>query len=269
MNLKQTSAVWEQLAKEDPLWAICTDPEKRGNKWEKNEFLQAGYEEVEIIFNHLFTNHFLPFDRDKALDFGCGAGRLTRALTKYFTEVVGVDVSKSMLEKAMELNADISEKISFIHNTSSDLKVLKSNQFSFILSTIVLQHIPPQNSLLYIGEFVRLLKPGGILVFQIPVKRSRPLSLAKKIRSSLKIRKRLAKLGMGKDIHMEMFVVPEDDIKLQLSYPFIEILDIPETNHTEPDFNGKLKLNYHPELPPEYISKMYIVRKNLSASTIL
>jgi hypothetical protein len=48
---------------------------------------------------------------------------------------------------------------------------------------------------------------------------------------------------------MEMFVVPEDDIKLQLSYPFIEILDIPETNHTEPDFNGKLKLNYHPELP--------------------
>jgi ubiquinone/menaquinone biosynthesis C-methylase UbiE len=73
-------------------------------------------------------------------------GRLTRALTKYFTEVVGVDVSKSMLEKAMELNADISEKISFIHNTSSDLKVLKSNQFSFILSTIVLQHIPPQNS---------------------------------------------------------------------------------------------------------------------------
>ena len=44
--------------------------------------------------------------RGRALDFGCGAGRLTRALAARFESVVGVDVADAMLDKARALNAD-------------------------------------------------------------------------------------------------------------------------------------------------------------------
>ncbi len=40
----------------------------------------------------------------KALDFGCGVGRLTQALADYFNEVAGVDVSPTMVNKALEYN---------------------------------------------------------------------------------------------------------------------------------------------------------------------
>lgn len=269
MNFKRTSTLWEELAKSDPLWAICTDPEKRGNKWEINEFFDSGNREVETLFKYLYEKNILPFDRDKALDFGCGAGRLTRALTTYFNDVVGIDVSKSMIDKALELNSDILDRISFIHNPKPDLKILKPNQFSFILTTIVLQHIPPKISLQYIDEFLQLLKPGGILVFQVPVGIGKKMNFISRIKSRIKLRKRLSALGIFKNIHMEMFVIPEEQIKLRLSAPFIELADVIETNHTEPNFNGNLIINYHPEITPVYISKMFIVRKNILASILL
>ena len=46
----------------------------------------------------------LPRARALALDFGCGAGRLSRALAAHFEHVVGVDVSASMIETARALN---------------------------------------------------------------------------------------------------------------------------------------------------------------------
>ena len=41
-----------------------------------------------------------------ALDFGCGTGRSTRFLRRLGFEVVGVDISRPMLEKARELDPD-------------------------------------------------------------------------------------------------------------------------------------------------------------------
>ena len=42
--------------------------------------------------------------RDRALDFGCGVGRLTRALGTRFESALGVDISAGMIEQARRLN---------------------------------------------------------------------------------------------------------------------------------------------------------------------
>jgi hypothetical protein len=54
------------------------------------------------------------------------------------------------------------------------LKQFESGTFDFIYSDIVLQHLPSTTACLFITEFLRLLKPGGVTVFQIPSERRLP-----------------------------------------------------------------------------------------------
>jgi SAM-dependent methyltransferase len=56
----------------------------------------------------------------------------------------------------------------YILNDRADLQMFESASFGFIYSNIVLQHIEPRYQRGYIREFVRVLAPGGVLVFQLP-----------------------------------------------------------------------------------------------------
>jgi predicted TPR repeat methyltransferase len=47
------------------------------------------------------------------LDVGCGTGELTKRLTPYSTEVIGIDVSKNMINEARKRNSD--DKINYIN----------------------------------------------------------------------------------------------------------------------------------------------------------
>ena len=98
---------WDDLALVDPFWAVLAADDKRGGGWELSEFLSTGEADVEQI---LATAAELgrPTRHERALDFGCGVGRLTRALARRFDEAVGIDVSERMLEQARRLNADTS-----------------------------------------------------------------------------------------------------------------------------------------------------------------
>jgi SAM-dependent methyltransferase len=56
----------------------------------------------------------------------------------------------------------------YVVNGTADLASFKDASFAFILSLIVLQHLDPDYIRGYLREFVRLLAPGGLLVFQLP-----------------------------------------------------------------------------------------------------
>jgi ubiquinone/menaquinone biosynthesis C-methylase UbiE len=106
-----------------------------------------------------------PGDNGRALDFGCGVGRLSRALLSYFPEVYGVDISPRMVTLAKE-NAP---SCTFVLNQNDNLKLFQSDFFDFVYSNIVLQHQPSKDiAKSYIAEFVRVTKPGGTIVFQMP-----------------------------------------------------------------------------------------------------
>src|ERR1700720_2495810 len=105
-ELERLRATWGALGEDDPLWAILSRPDKRGGHWNAEEFFAAG--EAEIIGLERYCEHFgLPRERRRALDFGCGVGRLTRALATRYAEVVGVDISSSMIEQARQLHAHL------------------------------------------------------------------------------------------------------------------------------------------------------------------
>lgn len=123
----------------------------------------------------------IEFRRGRALDFGCAVGRLTQALADHFDAVVGVDIADSMVERAREFNRH-GDRVTYIVNTAPHLAVFDSESFDFIYTNKVLQHIPPEHQLGYMSEFVRLLRPGGVAIFQT---RNGPLIRPRSLRALL------------------------------------------------------------------------------------
>jgi SAM-dependent methyltransferase len=170
------------LAAEDPLWAVLTDPARRGGRWTPEEFLATGEEEIAAVLAEAEVLG-LPERHGSALDFGCGGGRLTRALSFRFDEAVGVDISDEMVRVARRLNADRSNCV-FVVNDAPDLGLFESGRFDFVYSTIVLQHVPGRAlALRYVRELVRVLADGGLAVFQVPQRLAllRRLQLARRL----------------------------------------------------------------------------------------
>ena len=259
MSYRSNVDNWEGLAKEDALWAILTDPDKKGGAWNEEAFFKTGEIEIENLFDYLSSQQFIP-DLNTAMDFGCGVGRISRALYPKFSKIIGIDASETMIDQAKKLNQAFSDKISFLLNKAPDLSILPDNSISFIYCTIVLQHIPTSNSLKFISEFTRILSPGGILVFQLPIKDIRNISTLRRIREKLKIRERLAGLGFMTKPQMEMNVFEEKEILSLLNKEGCEVLDAAYTNHTSPSFNGALEFIKEDE-SIDFVSRMFVVQK--------
>jgi SAM-dependent methyltransferase len=166
-TLDRLSHDWEDLADVDPLWAILSDPTKRNGRWDLAEFLASGKAEIERALARGGEFGY-PKELGQALDFGCGVGRLTRAMAAHFRDCVGVDISESMVKQATEMNRDVGN-CSFRVNQSNDLRMFEDQRFDLIYSNIVLQHVPDPGIIEeYVSEFARTLSVGGLLVFQLP-----------------------------------------------------------------------------------------------------
>jgi SAM-dependent methyltransferase len=166
MELERLQQSWNAFGEEDPLWAILTIPDRRGGRWDLDEFFATGREEVGEVLGEL-ADHGVSIKRQRALDFGCGVGRLTQALAGHFDSVDGVDVAASMIAGAQRLNMN-PERVRFHHNGAPDLRMFDDHSFDFVLSLIVLQHMEPGLMVGYMREFLRVLRPGGIAFFNVP-----------------------------------------------------------------------------------------------------
>jgi SAM-dependent methyltransferase len=156
---------WEDLSLLDPYWAILSDPTRRFGGWDREAFLQSGKEAIEAIMRD--AEYFgVPRARGDALDFGCGVGRLTLALADHFERCVGLDISAQMIERARALGPS---NCCFAVHDAHDLAGVPNHSFDLVVSRLVLQHLPAgRHKTRYIGEFVRVLRPGGLLYFQLP-----------------------------------------------------------------------------------------------------
>jgi ubiquinone/menaquinone biosynthesis C-methylase UbiE len=156
---------WNTNATIDPLYSILADQEKMGGSWDQEEFFETGRAEIADLARRLSQNGF-QLHGSRALDFGCGVGRLTEALAPYFHEVVGVDVSQVMLERARAHSRN--SNVSYVLNVAPDLSRFPDSFFDFVLSRLVLQHTGRRLARSYLSEFGRVLCPGGIGQVQVP-----------------------------------------------------------------------------------------------------
>jgi len=261
-TLKDLQENWEDLAQMDPLWAICADPHKRNHNWDEKEFFETGRREIAKVLERMESLGISLEAGAPVLDFGCGVGRLTSALAEHFQECWGVDISPTMIQKARDFNRH-NPRCNFWLNEADDLKKFTDGYFGFIYTSIVLQHIQPRYARNYIRELIRVLKPGGVMVFQI-VDRFKA-SLAHKLRVKLAFRRRFESLLPGKSGKLSpqiiMHCMPEGTLHKLLADCKVDVKDVKLTNSAEPSFNGNLQyLEQEPDLG--FVSKQYSVVKN-------
>jgi ubiquinone/menaquinone biosynthesis C-methylase UbiE len=134
------------------------------------------------------------------LDFGCGVGRTARAFAGHFESVIGVDVAPSMIRKARELSGGVAG-VEYVLNERPDLAFVPSGSVDLVYSIIVLQHIGQPYVARYIAEFVRILSPSGLAVFQMPY--------ACSLRSRIGEAYKRVRYGAGR---MRMHVVPVEEV---------------------------------------------------------
>ena len=168
----KAQAFWDGHARRDPLWAILSDPSKAGRRWDLRDFFETGRREISLLMYQLRALN-VAVDRKSALDFGCGVGRLSQPLARYFDRVVGVDISPEMIRLADGLNQHPA-RVRYLCNERDDLSILPAGDFTFMYSNVVLQHIEPAATLRYLSELFRVVSPGGVLVFQLPSHRRPP-----------------------------------------------------------------------------------------------
>jgi SAM-dependent methyltransferase len=158
---------WDDLAELDPLWAVLSEPAFTGGGGGVDELFASGAGEVSGALD-VARELGRPTRFGSALDFGCGVGRLTRALASRFDRCTGVDVSPKMLDVARRLNADVTN-VEFVLNSRADIGMFESGSFDLVYSSIVLQHLRSRAEIgRFISELVRVTAPDGLAVFQVP-----------------------------------------------------------------------------------------------------
>jgi ubiquinone/menaquinone biosynthesis C-methylase UbiE len=97
----------------------------------------------------------------KILDMGCGQGFFCRILKSKGANVVGIDLSKNLIDLAKKYSSDIEYYVA----NAEDLSLLKNEDFDLIVSILSLGNI--KNLQKVFSEVHRLLKPKGKFYFII------------------------------------------------------------------------------------------------------
>ncbi|MBY0506401.1 MAG: class I SAM-dependent methyltransferase [Bryobacteraceae bacterium] len=103
----------------------------------------------------------------RALEIGCGPGRLLRPMAKHFGEIHGVDVADAMIARARERLAGTPHAHAHV-GSGSGLPQFADASFDYVYSFAVFQHIPSRDVVFnYLEETVRVLKPNGLVRAQL------------------------------------------------------------------------------------------------------
>jgi len=235
LNLRTLQKHWDLFGIRDPLWAILTNPRKKDAGWDAAEFFQTGIWEIGERLKYVETHRPL-LSKHRALDFGCGVGRLTQALAGHFEEVHGVDISPSMIAHAKSYNR-FGDRCKYTLNEKLDLRMFDDGTFDFIYSNITLQHMPPRYSRRYIAEFLRVLAPGGALLFQLTSRSTKVESIM--LAGVRKFYYRvLWDFIQPETPLMDMYAVPKDKVVRLITENGGQVLDIVDDPAAAPDWEG-------------------------------
>jgi SAM-dependent methyltransferase len=149
-------AFWDEKARENATYYISSY--RPYDAQDEAEFWKWGG----ILVERLLAESGIAFRGDeRALEIGCGIGRLTRPLARRFRAVDALDVSDEMVRRGRDALADCANVAWHVGN-GADLREFADGAFDFVFSYLVLQHLPePVLVHGYLREIGRVLAPGG------------------------------------------------------------------------------------------------------------
>ena len=169
LELEKMREDWDQRARENARYYVANGLEQ----WTDEEYFQSGELNVkqEILTDLGNVCQGREPKQMRVLEIGCGTGRITRALAKFFGEVYAVDISGEMVQQARMALRDFPNAHIF-QNNGRDLAVVREAigeaPLDFAFSYIVFQHIPSRSVIEnYVREVGQLLRDGALFKFQV------------------------------------------------------------------------------------------------------
>jgi ubiquinone/menaquinone biosynthesis C-methylase UbiE len=153
---------WNARAREDATFFVAFGRRGSGDA----EFFATATEVINRVEWEL--SRVPPLERAgwRALEIGCGPGRLMRPLSRHFAQIHGVDVSDEMIALAREKLSDIPNAFPQVTDGAS-LAQFADESFDFVYSYAVFQHIPSRDVVFsYLHEARRVMKTGGLALLQ-------------------------------------------------------------------------------------------------------
>lgn len=151
---------WDIIAARDPFFGVLSADEYRADRIDADalrRFYETGEQDIQRVLEWFDADLGARPTQGTALDIGCGVGRLSHAMARVMTSVVGYDVSEVMLRIARNTApANLT-----LTNT------LPSGPFHWINSYIVFQHIPPTEGLQLLANCLDQAAPDAFLSVQL------------------------------------------------------------------------------------------------------
>jgi ubiquinone/menaquinone biosynthesis C-methylase UbiE len=153
---------WDERARKNAFHYIAS----WRRDWDVDSFLRSGEEDFEkLVAPALARCGIAPTGRTMA-ELGCGAGRMTGSFARRYERVYAFDLSEEMLRRARQIHGH-SKNILWVRSSGADLACVGSDSIDFACSYLVLQHLPHDTLVFrYIGEMLRVLRPGAGFLFQ-------------------------------------------------------------------------------------------------------
>lgn len=101
----------------------------------------------------------------RVLDLACGHGRVSRELARRGGRVLGIDLSKELIDRAMQTEQDHPLGIRYLCADATSLEALRDFTFDTVACNYGLSDIDDLDGVLTTVQ--RVLRPGGVFVFSI------------------------------------------------------------------------------------------------------
>lgn len=241
MFSSNTDKDWEKFGKNDPYYGVVTHEAYRKENLTRNNlecFFKSGQEHIERVIDVL-RPCIEPDQRiERAMDFGCGVGRMLIPLSKIADHVTGADVSESMLKEAEKNCLKHSIKNVELIRSDDNLSALKG-QFDLIHSFIVFQHIPVKRGLTIFENLIDHLKPGGLMAVHFTYAASKKYyNLIWLMRKYIPLAKNLINVVKGRSFNAPQMQMNQYDPKKV--YDIINLHGLKIINTEPTDHSGHL-----------------------------
>ena len=173
--LRSTDLAWEEWGRRDPYFGVITNAKFRLSELTaeaRREFFASGDVHVNYVVYVIRRHIDADFGPQRVLDFGCGVGRTLLRFAALAEQVVGMDVSPSMLEEARR-NCEHYKCGNVQLLLSDDALSALEGEFDLIHSCIVFQHIPVARGRALFSRLLGFLRPGGVGALQLTYAKTR------------------------------------------------------------------------------------------------